>query len=149
MTKQARVDNVAQLFELSRQSSRLLFRQASAMLPPDSPGLSVILLLKMVKERGHVSQHEIAECLCVSNAAVSRHITNLIEKQYIESSVNPQNRRQTIITLSKQGNEALKKADQAIEAQFIKLLEPASDEQLHQILEANKLLHNLLLQTSR
>lgn len=68
---------------------------------------------------------------------MSRHVTGLLDKGYVQTTVNTNNRRETHISLTEAGAEALQAAEQALIARFVELLEPMSDEDLAAIIAAN------------
>src|SRR5438105_4272756 len=72
-------------------------------------------ILIAISKNGGVSQKQIAAFWEVTEAAVSRHVHKLIGKNLITIKQNAQNRRENILTLTKQGEKQLKKAFEIID----------------------------------
>lgn len=63
-------------------------------------------LLFIIKEHGH-SQKEVAQCLHISDATLSVRIKRLEEAGYIVRVPNPNDKRHSIVRLTKMGEEYL------------------------------------------
>lgn len=63
-------------------------------------------LLFVIHEHGH-SQKEIAQCLHITEATLSVRIRRLEDAGYVMRKADPQDKRHTIVALTKQGSEYL------------------------------------------
>jgi DNA-binding MarR family transcriptional regulator len=64
---------------------------------------SQFMIMIAVERIPKVSQKTIAEFLDVTEAAVSRHIGNLVKKELINRHVNPKSRREHVLRLTERG----------------------------------------------
>lgn len=87
----------------------------------------MILVGFKCSDRGHVSQSEIAERLNLTEATVSRHISTLVEKGYLDRTEDTKNRRKHIITITKKGMQAFGKTAHLIEEELNILFDPIKE----------------------
>jgi len=80
--------------------------------------LSQFLILTAVKHKAGISQERIAKFLELTQAAVSRQIEVLRKKKLILREENPQNRREHILSITKNGESKLKKSSKIIMSKF-------------------------------
>ena len=139
-----RAEAVAELLEIHKQTTQLLMRHAQQHTSTSNTTLSTVRILKILKEGEPKTQHDLAERLCISGGAVSRHITSLQDKGHVAATVNPNNRRETYISLTPAGARSLKAAEQTVLAHFVSLLEDLSDEELAAIVAANTKLQSTI-----
>jgi len=71
---------------------------------------SQFLILMAVKRHGHVSQRHVASFLMLTDAAVSRQIELAFSAKLIEKAENPDNRRESILSLTSKGKLLLERA---------------------------------------
>jgi DNA-binding MarR family transcriptional regulator len=67
-------------------------------------------VLVMLDAQQRMTQQDVAECLEVTAAAISRLTESLEQKQLIQRQENPANRRQNLMTLTSDGENLLKEA---------------------------------------
>lgn len=146
MSELSRAQLVDELFSIYKQTSHLLMRSFQEVMEEQLPyGSSSIVLLKTLSHHDGATQHELAEVLHISDAAVSRQIGILVEEGCVTTESDPDNRRVTRVFLTDKGREAAATIKQAMRRYLNELLEPVSDEQLLQVLESNKALCEVLL----
>lgn len=93
-----------------------------------SPGLYAVL--KCLKDPQCESQHQIAQQLRQSDAAVSRKIAQLQEKGLVRVQPDSANRRKVQVTLTDTGEELLKKVHDNVLKLLGELLQDVPDETL-------------------
>jgi DNA-binding MarR family transcriptional regulator len=84
----------------------------------------MILVGFKCSDDGNVSQSEIAERLNLTEATVSRHISSLVEHQYLSRAEDKKNRRKHIIALTDKGKKAFDKASLIIEKELKTIFTP-------------------------
>lgn len=75
-------------------------------------------ILMAVEKTDDVCQRDIARYWDMTEAAVSRQIAILITKKFIARKENKKNRREYILTLTKQGTSQLEKACRILDIHF-------------------------------
>ncbi|MDH6680768.1 DNA-binding MarR family transcriptional regulator [Rhodococcus sp. LBL1] len=78
---------------------------ASAADDPIAPALVAVLVA--LSARGPCRQNELASVLCVSQSALSRQMTELVDAGLVEREPDPDDKRAFRVQVSAQGHEAL------------------------------------------
>lgn len=107
------------------------------------PGL--LIILRVLAEKGAVSQGEIAKELSHSNAAVSRQVAILQNKGYVTAEHDPENRRVVIVQMTQCGAETYQRVRAVAEARYADILADVSDELLQEIADVNTRLYNKII----
>lgn len=74
-----------------------------------------------------LTQADLGNICGISPAASSKQIKILTDARYLETKINPDNRRQHIIQLTKKGNSILKEADLLLDNMAKKILKPGKN----------------------
>lgn len=96
------------------------------------------LVMCMVEDYEFASQRKIAECLNLTEAAISKQVDILYQGNFLIRKENPTNRREHILSLTETGLESLKKAkmylDQKLQEMFV-VLSDTEEQHLNNALE--------------
>ena len=79
------------------------------------------MFLHILLVKGSQSQQVLSECACVTPAATSKRITNLLEAELIQTETNPDNRRENIISLTEKGKTLEAQATTLVQNDFSEL----------------------------
>lgn len=127
------MDLITKIFDLKR-NIHMLHICERLNLPPASE-ISTLLTIKKLNERAgddKISVSEIASLLNVSVPTVSRCLQKLVAKGYINKTLNEKDRRGMVVTLTPQGQEVCRRAQETIDPLIQKVLshlEPAELDQ--------------------
>jgi DNA-binding MarR family transcriptional regulator len=121
--------------------SLFLFKKANYsisrfMSNTDQGGLSITELSAMYcidqidqdDGAGQTTHHAMHETLCVSKAAVSQILGSLEKRGYIRRSIDCDNRRKIIITLTKKGKSAVDKGQRHMDDLMAHIIERLGEE---------------------
>lgn len=133
-------------FVRSYKSTSMLFMNSVRGILKDNSDLtpSLYAIMKTLERHGKLSQHDIARELGCSDATISRQVFALIDMNYVETNINPDNRRVAIVSLKSDGAEVLKKLRSMINAHWEELLSKVPHELLKDIIKNNLKLHEIL-----
>lgn len=81
-------------------------------------GFSQFVILSTLFKQPDSSQVAVAACLNLTPPAISRQVEMMLQKGLIASRKNPSNRRQHVLSLTKLGQNTLKKAWQLLDEKF-------------------------------
>lgn len=102
------------------------------------------LILQYLNDRPELSQNEIAELVFKDNASLTRMIDLMVRKEFLQRSINPDDRRRFKIELTAKGKEILEKIAPVIVENRKKAFAGISAEELDQLNETlNKIIANL------
>lgn len=97
------------------------------------------------KNSGNISQQQLANQLLMDKVSMVRILDNLMDDGYIERKVNPNDRRQHLLSITEAGKPWVKEIEQALretDELFLGFLPKAQRvvfiEQLHQLIEVTK-----------
>lgn len=146
MKKTARQELLSQFIQSYQRTGQLVFKCIHAALQGHSHyNPACLMVLKVLREKGPLSQHAIATTLYHSDAAVSRQIGVLSEKGYVSADVDSANRRITTVSLTEEGRKVLAVAEAAVASHMARLLESVPDEHLTRLTEINKELQDIVI----
>lgn len=129
-----------------RQTGQLYLKILQLILQQQTTySFGAVLVLKVLEQKGSQTQHQIAQELHHSDAAVSRQITKLLEEGLVSAEPNVENRREIIISLTQLGDDALAKIGDTVDRQLTEILTDISHEQLADWLEQSNKLQDTLL----
>lgn len=100
---------------------------ASAADDPIAPALVAVLVA--LSARGPCRQNELASVLCVSQSALSRQMTELVDAGLVERRPDPDDKRAFRVQVSEQGQEALRAAKESRSARLRDMLSGWSQEE--------------------
>lgn len=100
-----------------------------------------VSLMKMVKDNtaeamNNTSSQDIQSWLCLSKGAVSKMLSALEQKEYLNRNISQHNRRFVIITLTPAGQEIMKKLEGVINKLFMELIEQMGQENAAQFINS-------------
>ena len=78
---------------------------------------------------------ELAECIGISASGITRVITPMERHNLVEKEANPRDARQSLVKLSKVGEQLYKEASVSFEHRAEVILEPLSHNQLEKLIE--------------
>ncbi|SKB02240.1 MULTISPECIES: MarR family winged helix-turn-helix transcriptional regulator [Sporosarcina] len=104
------------------------------------------LIIEHVEQYGALTVNELAEKMNVTASAISQLLTKLEKEHYIERSINPNSRREIIVTLGMKGKELYElyaKADEQIVLTYYAKLD---DEVINQLEQAVNKIYEVILE---
>jgi DNA-binding MarR family transcriptional regulator len=108
-----------------------------------------LMVLKVLSQKGSMTQHAIAQELFHSDAAVSRQVTLLLEAEYVTTKVDPDNRRSVMVSLTAKGRQVLTVIEATVAGYLSELLSEISTEQLLEIIQHNQELQQAIIVKQR
>lgn len=122
-------------FGLARQSDQVLQEQLGI-------GLSQFNILMMLKWRPNVLQRQIAEALGQTEASVSRQVKLLLKLDYLETTVNPANKREHITKLTNKGLKITEKAFEILNGYHAPMFARLSEKQQTRLHESLSVMYD-------
>ncbi len=102
------------------------------------------LILQYLNDHPELNQNEIAELVFKDNASLTRMIDLMVQKGFLQRSINPNDRRKFKIELTRKGKEVLEKLAPVIVENRKKAFAGISEEELTQLKQTlNKIVSNL------
>jgi len=102
------------------------------------------LILQYLNDHPELNQNEIAELVFKDNASLTRMIDLMVQKGFLQRSINPDDRRRFKIELTPKGKEVLEKLAPIIVENRKKAFDGISEEELTQLKQTlNKIVSNL------
>lgn len=142
MKQSQRRETIEELMHSYRHISQILLkgvREAIVDATDEHPGL--LIILKVIAEKGALSQGEIAKELSHSNAAVSRQVAILQKKGFVTAEPDPDNRRVIIVSMTQEGTVVYQRVRAVAEERCAEILADVSDDLLQDIIEINTRLY--------
>ncbi len=128
-----------------RTTGQLLLKLLQAVFENQAPAhYSGLLLLKVLKAHGPISQKVIAQHLCHSEAAISRQVALAQEKGLIQVDEDPDNRRTSIISLTAQGETVVEAISEKALSYLAGILQNLSDEEMRAVIAVNQRMQSML-----
>lgn len=109
-------------------------------------GFSQFKLMMVLQKMPHIQQKQIANALNQTEASISRQIKLLHEKNLLQTTVNPKNRREHITTLTPKGIRYTEEAQRIMKDYFEPMYSQMSDKDQEQLIHQLGTLHNYLCQ---
>mgnify|MGYP003585769417 CR=1 FL=1 len=72
------------------------------------------LVIKAILENPDIQQQELAEIVFKDNASVTRIIALLVKSGYLDRDLNPNDRRKTVLSVTKSGLEVMEKVQSLV-----------------------------------
>ena len=128
-----------------RLTGQLFFKLLHSTTQGKPAGTMACLpILKVLKQRGGLSQSAIARELHHSDAAVSRQIGILVEEGLVSTAPDELNRRVIIVELTESGKKTLQKLETAVTDLLSSVLGGMPDERLQQLIDNNNQLQAII-----
>lgn len=87
---------------------------------------------------------DIREYLAISKSAISQMLNFLEKKGYISRTINPENRRNLIVTLTPLGRECLNEIDNIYNCRFEKVAEGIGEKNMKEMIRLINLMHDIV-----
>lgn len=129
-------------FVIDRQSDQILQERLGL-------GFSQFKILMALSWHGDVRQKHIAESLGQTEASISRQIQLMRSRAWLETKLNPRNRREHVIVLSAKGGRMLQKALSVLNIYHEPMFGSLSDKQQESLAESLKVMHLHVCQSGR
>ncbi|MFQ4143539.1 MarR family winged helix-turn-helix transcriptional regulator [Chlorogloeopsis sp. ULAP02] len=113
----------------------------------DSLSIPQLRSLAFLKRNPGASLSEVAEHLGVTCATASTTIERLVQRNLVQRTDHPQERRRIVLNLTQQGKQLLEESQDKTRAHIANILENLTPEQVSQIEEGLTLLKNVFEQT--
>ena len=91
------------------------------------------LVLILIEKHPGLNQKELAELVFKDNASMTRIIELMVKKQYLDRTINHNDRRTFNLAVTKKGNGALKKLEPVILYNRSKALQGINDDEIKQL----------------
>lgn len=128
-----------------RSTGQLFFKLLhTAVQEKPACNMACLPILKILKQKGSVSQSAIARELYHSDAAVSRQIGILMADGLINTQPDIRDRRAIIVRLTKEGERLLDELETTVTDFLTDILSVMSDEQLKQLIKNNNQLQTII-----
>ncbi|GII80152.1 MarR family transcriptional regulator [Sphaerisporangium rufum] len=98
-------------------------------LPPGCPR-SGVTLLAALDRRGDLRVGELAEILDVDQSVISRHVTELVVRGWVERMPNPRDGRSSYLRLTPQGRQVMRESTDRLGARLAAMLDDWTDEEI-------------------
>ena len=118
---------MATIDEVAKEMSILIPRLikgiwAKHILPIKDITSSQIVILMLLHEEGHMTVGKIANHMSVSGPTVTGLVDRLVNNNYIARKRNPKDRRQVVVTLTKQGLSTVKLFQETVRKRWRQIL---------------------------
>lgn len=104
-------------------------------------GFSQFKLIAVLERKPHIQQKQIAEALGQTEASISRQIKLLQDKGLLQTTRNPQNRREHITTLTPKGVRFTDEARRILAQYYEPIFSNLSEKQVQQLSQTLQILH--------
>ena len=105
-------------------------------------GFSQFKLLMVLQRKPHIQQKQIADILGQTEASISRQVKLLHDKDLLQTTVSPQNRREHITTLTPKGLRYTEEAVRILNNFHQPMFEQLSDKQQQQLVDSLMIMHS-------
>lgn len=124
-------------FSLGRTNDQVLQEQLGI-------GFSQFKLMMVLQKMPHIQQKQIARALNQTEASISRQIKLLHEKNLLQTTVSPKNRREHITTLTAKGVRFTEEARRILNEYYQPMFAELSEKEQEQLLQHLSSLHNFI-----
>ncbi len=124
-------------FVIDQQSDQILRERLGL-------GFSQFKILVALKWREGIQQKQIASYLGQTEASISRQIVSMKDKGWIESRVNPKNRREHVTSLTLKGQQIAEKAMVTLNNYHAPVFARLSEKQQLQLAEILGIMHSAI-----
>lgn len=147
MERTSHTNNIGYLLQhlatvLAKQSDQLLSERLGI-------GFSQFKILMVLQVNPHTRQRQIADKLGQTEASISRQIALMHDKHLLQTTINPNNRREHLTTPTTKGLRLLEEALSILNAFHGPMFEAVPEKQREQLLDALALMHTRACQSGR
>lgn len=100
--------------------------------------------LLMISELGECTVNELAKELKQDKSSSSRNIENLFRKEFVNRTINPENRREMTITLTEKGKNKVDEINKENNIFYSELLKQLPDDKIDTIIDSLELLSEIM-----
>lgn len=104
--------------------------------------------MQTLAQEERLSLHQLAERLRLEKSTVSRLVTNLVERGWVERSTNPDNRREALLRLTEVGYVIADEVHRSAAAQYQAIWQRLSEAQRAQIVDSLAILNAALRESN-
>lgn len=112
-------------------------------------GFSQFKILRCLEHNPRTQQKQIADWLGQTEASISRQIKLMIDKGLLQTSVNPQNRREHLTTPTAKGLRLTEESMKVMQAYHADMFSHMGDKKQQQLLESLASMHTDICQPGR
>lgn len=135
---------------LLQHLSSVLAKQSDQLLQDKlGIGFSQFKLLMVLERKPYIKQNEIAAKLGQTEASISRQIKLMHERGLLQTTINPQSKRDRLTTPTARGLELSEQALGVLNLHHGPMFERLSEQQRQQLLSAMQTLHQFACQKGR
>ena len=127
---------------LAKQSDQLLSERLGI-------GFSQFKILMVLQTNPRTRQRQIAEKLGQTEASISRQIALMHDKHLLQTTINPNNRREHLTTPTTKGLRLLEEALALLNSYHGPMFDAVPEKQREQLVEALRVMHSRACQTGR
>jgi DNA-binding MarR family transcriptional regulator len=112
-------------------------------------GFSQFKILRVLEQNPKTQQRQIAEWLGQTEASISRQIRLMMDKGLLQTSVNPENRREHLTTPTAKGSRLAEEAMEAMHIFHADAFKKLGEKKQQQLLESLAKMHQEVCQPGR
>ena len=105
--------------------------------------------MMVLQKMAHIQQKQIANALNQTEASISRQIKLLHDKQFLQTTVSPKNRREHITTLTPKGVRYTEEARRILGEYYQPMFAKLGDKEQEQLLQHLATLHNFVCNSTQ
>jgi len=129
---------------LLNTSARLIKRKMDKQLENYRITTAQWVVLKLLDSKDKLTQAEIAELLIADRATVGAVIDKLIQKEYLDKELNPEDRRSYIVFLTKKSRKIIRKIEEKEKKVILEALEGFNQDETRVLFDVlNRIINNL------
>ena len=129
-------------FVMGRQLDQVLQEQLGI-------GISQFKILRVLDAQPHIQQRKLAEHLGQTEASISRQIKLMLDKGLLNTSTNPENRREHITVPTPKGTKLAQAAQQVLDKYSAPVFAELNDKQKKQMVDMLKTMHAWICQPGK
>ncbi|WP_159439884.1 MarR family winged helix-turn-helix transcriptional regulator [Bacillus sinesaloumensis] len=131
-------------FTLLDEVNALLLKEFEAIFQYDITTKQSIVL-HHVYQAGTITVNELAQLMKISASATSQLLNKLESEQYIKREINPNNRREILISLGSKGKEMYKESEKIDQVIMEKYYSKLTEEEMIQFQTIVRKLHTIII----
>lgn len=131
-------------FTLLDEVNALLLKEFEAIFQYDITTKQSIVL-HHVYQAGTITVNELAQLMKISASATSQLLNKLESEQYIKREINPNNRREILISLGSKGKEMYKESEKIDQVIMEKYYSKLTQEEMIQFQTIVRKLHTIII----
>lgn len=101
-----------------------VIEQATASSLQEESGLAFnsYIILYVLNKKGEINQSKLADQLKITTAAISKRVKILMEREFVTTTINKENRREHLLNITEKGKQILKTSTTLLDKQFNELI---------------------------